>query len=235
VNKIILLIGIVCAAVSGYLVFQRLEEADARLAPAAYLAFSDEAGSEVLFAGDEISQADIGRIELPNGYDVFNLGGNLIEDTPVNREWIEGKRLNTNIPRGRVLSYDLFERLDTDRLDQEIERGKRAVSLSVSTTGSLNNRVVPGNRIDVLGVIEDGVDVPETVLVLEDVRVIAVGKAISYDSFRSEGERTYNTITVEVTPDEGVKLASDRRRVKGEFIVMLRNQCDTSTANATCG
>lgn len=234
-NKIILLIGIVCAAVSGYLVFDRLEEADSRLSPVAYLSFSAEAGNEVLFAGDEISLADIGQIQLPNGYDVFNLGANLIEDTPVNREWVEGKRLNMTIPRGRVLSYDLFEKLDSDRLDQVVSPGKRAVSLSVSTTSSLNNRVVPGNRIDVLGVIEDGVAVPEATVVLEDVRVIAVGKAISYDAFRSDGDRSYSTITIEVTPEEGIKLAADRRKVKGEFIVMLRNQCDTNTATATCG
>lgn len=233
-NKIILLVGLLCAAAAGFLVWQKLEAAEARLASVAYLTYSKDAGDPILYAGDEVSAGDIGRIELPNGHDVFQLGDQLIEDTAANRSWLEGKKLNATIPRGRVLTYDLFEKLADDRLDLVVSPGMRAISLSVSSATSLNSRVVPGNRIDLLGVIESEGPARAEV-VLEDVKVIAVGKAISYDAYRSEGSRSYSTITIEVRPEEGVKLAQDRRRVKGEFIVMLRNQCDTSQPSATCG
>lgn len=234
-NKIIFLVGIACAVIAGFLVFQQLEEADARLAPSSYLTFSADARDEVLFAGDEVAASSIGTVQIPNGYDVFGLAENLIENTPVNRAWIEGKTLNASIPRGRVLTYDLFEALEADRLDQVVSNGMRAISLPVDKSSSLSNRVVPGNRIDILGVIDSAGTLAEAEMVLEDVRVIAVGKNFSYDSFRSEGERNYSTITIEVTKEQGIKLATDRERVSGAFIVMLRNQCDTANPNATCG
>lgn len=232
-NNIILAIGLVFAAVTGYLVYERLQEADARLAPMSYLTFSEDSGDEVLYAGEEVTGAILGSISLPNGYDVFGLGARVIEDTQVNRDWLEGKRLNTTIPRGRVLTYDLFENLQADRLDQVVTKGYRAMSVSVSNAASLDHRILPGNRIDILGVLDD-VNNPEAIPVLEDVRVIAVGKALSYEDYKA-GRSNYSTITIEVTPEQGLKLTSDRRRVSGEFIVLLRNQCDTAAPSEVCG
>jgi Flp pilus assembly protein CpaB len=111
----------------------------------------------------------------------------------------------------------------------------RALSIQVSLSNSLNNRVVPGNRIDLIGVTEGNRDEPPVAnVLLEDVKVIAVGKALSFDSLQSQNRKNYSTITVAVTPEEGRRMAVDRRTSKGELILMLRNQCDTSSPNATC-
>ena len=232
-SKIILLIGIICAAVTGYLVFAKVAEADARMRSTAYISFSTDARDAVLYAGEAITPAVLGRIELPNGNDVFGLGAQLIEDTSLNRAWIEGKILNATIPRGRVLTYDLFEVLETDRLDEIITPGSRATTLTVNTASSLDNRVLPGNRIDVLGVLR-GVGGDQAVMVLEDVRVMAVGKAITYEGYRSD-QRNYSTITIEITPEQGIALATSAESIKGEFIVLLRNQCDTAAPSEICG
>ncbi len=232
-NKIILIVGLISAMATGFLVFQRTEAVEAQLTPVAYLTFSRDAQDKVLFAGDEISERHLGRLTLPNSTDVFGLEGDLIRDTPAQREWLKGKLLNTKIPRGRVLTYDLFEDLAVSRLDEAIGKNMRAISLSVNSASSLNHNVVPGNRIDLVGVIDD-VQNPRAELVLEDVKVIAVGDVLSFDQFKSDGERSYSTITIEVSPEQGVALTTARQRVKGAFIVMLRNQCETSSPNATC-
>ena len=233
VSKIILLIGVICAGITGYLVFTKVAEAEARMASISYLTFSRDAVDETLYAGEEITPSVLGRIELPNGQDVFGLGAQLIEDTAVNRSWIEGKELNTTIPRGRVLTYDLFERLETDRLDEIVRPGMRATTFAVSSATSLNNRVVPGNRIDVMGVIDgDGDERAE--LVLTDVRVMAVGTATTYEDYRG-GQDRYSTITIEVTPDQAVHLATAAAIIKGSFMVLLRNPCDTDAPSDLCG
>lgn len=233
-NKIILVVGIVCAVVTGYMVMQRLNDADARLAELSYLTFADNAGDEVLYTGDTLSEGDIGSVSIPNGFDIFGLADTLIEDTAANRNWLVGKTLNTTIPRGRVLTYDLFEPLDSERLDQMVSPGMRAISLSVSSSNTMDNSVVPGNRIDLLALLDD-LEIPEAVVVLEDVKVIAVGDVLTYDEYRSDGERSYSNITVEVTPEQGLRLTAVRERAQGEFILMLRNQCDTNSPSATCG
>jgi Flp pilus assembly protein CpaB len=232
-NKIILIVGLLSAMATGFLVWQRTEAVEARLHPVAYLTFSREARQPVLFAGDEITERHLGRITLPNSTDVFGLEGDLIRDTPAQREWLKGKSLNTKIPRGRVLTYDLFEELGIARLDEAVSVGKRAISLSVNAANSLNHNVVPGNRIDLVGVIDD-IENPRAELVLGDVRVIAVGESLTYDAYQSEGGRGYSTITIEVSPEQGIALTTAQEKVKGAFIVMLRNQCETSSPNATC-
>jgi len=231
-NKIILIIGVISAVVTGYLVFQRLEEANDMIAAQSYLTYSEEAGDEVLFSGEEITQSVLGTIAIPNGHDVFGLETRLIEDTAVNRNWLEGRRINTTIPRGRVLTYDLFEELPEQRLDMKVSEGMRAVSISVNSSTSLNNQIVPGNRIDILGVLDE-IQNPEAIVLLEDVRVIGVGRINSFEEYQRRTP-SYSTITIELTPEQGVQLTTDRQRVQGDFIVMLRNQCETSQPSESC-
>jgi Flp pilus assembly protein CpaB len=232
-NKIILIVGLICAGATAFLVSQRISAVEARLQPVTYLTFSRDSGETALYAGDEITERHLGQITLPNADDVFGLETDLIRDTPAQRAWLKGKRLNTNIPRGRVLTYDLFEDLAVTRLDEAVRPGYRAISLSVNAAGSLNNSLVPGNRIDLVGVVDD-VENPRAEMVLEDVKVIAVGDILSYDQLRSEDSRRYSTITIEVSPQQGVALSTARQRLRGNFIVMLRNQCETGEASATC-
>jgi Flp pilus assembly protein CpaB len=235
-NKLMIVAGLVCGVLAALLVSQKLSEAEAKLASTQYLAYTSDANAEALFAGQALEELYLGTIEIPNSGDIFGLNARLIEDTPTNRTWIVGKKLNTTIPPGRVLTYNLFEDLEVERLDQIIPIGMRALSIQVSTSNSLNNRVVPGNRIDLIGVSEGSKDEePVANVLLEDVKVIAVGKALSLDSLQSQNSQSYSTITVAVTPEEGKRMAVDRRISKGELILLLRNQCDTSSPNATCG
>jgi Flp pilus assembly protein CpaB len=228
--------GLICGIAAAFLVTQKLDKAEARLASSQYLTFTSDANVKALYTGDTIEELHLGVIEIPNSGDMFGLNARLIADTPTNRTWIVGKELNTTIPPGRVLTYNLFEDLKVARLDQIIPVGMRALSIQVSTSNSLNNRVVPGNRIDLIGVTEGAQDEEPTAnVLLEDVKVIAVGKALTFDSLQSQNSQSYSTITVAVTPEEAKRMAVDRRMSKGALILLLRNQCDTASPNATCG
>lgn len=234
--KIFIPLGVVFGAFAAFLVWQKLEGQRALLEPNYYLSLSKENGGEPLYAGEVLQEGHLATLEVPNSANVFGLDTELIADTPDNRTFFVGKQVNTTIPPGRVLTYDLFEDIEGDRLDLVIPIGKRAISINVNTSNSLNNRVVPGNRIDIVGVTEpiDGTP-PQPVMILEDVKVLAVGKALSYEAFQKDEDATYGTITIEVTPEEGQKLAAERARVDDDFILFLRNQCDTREPGATCG
>jgi len=235
-NKLMIIAGLVCGLFAAFLVTQKLGAADAKMASSTYLAIASDAKVDALYTGDAIEEAHLGTIELPNSNDVFGLNARLVEDTPTNRTWIVGKKLNTTIPAGRVLTYNLFEDLETERLDQIIPVGMRALTLNVNQENSLNNRVVPGNRVDVYGALwNNEAQVHEVNELLIDVKVLAVGKSLSFDSLQSGGSASYSTITVAVTPDEAKSMVFDREIIKGELMVLLRNQCDTSEPNATCG
>ncbi len=228
--------GLICGLFAAFLVTQKLGAADAKLASSTYLSIASDVRVDALYTGDAIEEAHLGTIEIPNSKDIFGLNARLIADTPTNRTWIVGKKLNTTIPPGRVLTYNLFEDLETERLDQVIPVGMRALSINVNQENSLNNRVVPGNRVDVYGVIEgSGGEEDRVNEILVDVKVLAVGKSLSFDALQRGGSTSYSTITVAVTPEEAKGVVIEREIIKGELMVLLRNQCDTSEPNATCG
>lgn len=233
-NKIIILIGLICGMLAGFLVYTKLETSENAMIPTSYVTLAKPpSGAKTLRAGQLVEGGYLGSIEIPNSGDIFGLDAQLIKDTPNNRAWLEGKRLNATIPMGRVLTFNLFEDIEIDRLDQTVPVGKRAVSINVNTENSLNNRVVPGNRVDLMGVLESSN--AEAVVILEDVRVIGVGDSLSFDALQSSRKSTYSTITIEVTVEEAARLASARKRLEGSLILLLRNQCDTEIPNASCG
>lgn len=216
------------------MVYGKLQDTEAKLVPNTYLSYTNEA-TERLLSGAQIEEAHLGTIQVPNQGDIFGLETQLIADTPANRTWLIGKRLNATIPAGRVLTYDLFEDLDVDRLDSVVAIGKRAFTFKVSKQSSLANRIIPGNRIDILAMIVLGQERSKTVSMLEDVKVIAVGKSLTFDQFQSDARGNYDTITVEILPEQGEQLAADLEDMSGDPIVLLRNQCDTSEPSPSCG
>ena len=200
-----------------------------------YLAVGNLPGGGVLAEGEAIDAGALDVVSLPVTADVEGLGQRLIPDTQANRDWITGARLNRPVPSGQILSYDLFEALEGKRLDQFIAPGRRATTISVNAANSLNNRIVPGNRIDILGVMQSETSRAATgELILEDVRVLAVGDSTSISELESEGG-SYSTMTIEVSAEQALTLFTKRESLAGStFDVLLRNQCDTASPSVAC-
>lgn len=119
----------------------------------------------------------------------------------------------------------------------EIEDGKRAVSLRVMhTEEGVSGYIEPKSRVDIVAYHtdvekeqeEDSEEVSETEfltaeLILQDVKVLASGASAD-----SENEALrYETVTVEVTPEEGVLLSLAAKDQDG-FYFLLRNEEDES-------
>lgn len=110
----------------------------------------------------------------------------------------------------------------------EVSEGKRAISLSVALDQGVSGYVEPNSHVDIIA-YESYVDEKtekeyrSAVLVLQNVKVLASGKS----SDGTDEALRYETVTVEVTAEEGVMLGLASLDKDG-FYLMLRNNEDES-------
>jgi pilus assembly protein CpaB len=104
--------------------------------------------------------------------------------------------------------------------------GKRAVAVKGDKVIGISGFILPNNRVDVLVTMEDKKNKYEmTKIVLEKVLVLATGTQIEEND---KGEPApVDVYTLEVTPEEGEKLALAATRGRLQFA--LRNITDDET------
>ncbi|PLS06925.1 Flp pilus assembly protein CpaB [Neobacillus cucumis] len=114
----------------------------------------------------------------------------------------------------------------------EVSKGKRAISLRVNTEAGVSGYLAQNSKVDVIayGMTKDdktGKKYKSAILVLENVKVLASGKS----SDNKEEALHYDTVTLEVTTEQGITLSLASKDKDG-FYLMLRNQEDTETGKA---
>jgi pilus assembly protein CpaB len=110
--------------------------------------------------------------------------------------------------------------------------GKRALAVKGDKVIGLAGLIRPGNRVDVLATLDDPNgkrDKTKTKLVLENILVLATGTQLEKKGAGRKGEDTapFDVYTLEVTPEEGEKLALAAAEGKLQFA--LRNATDTNS------
>jgi pilus assembly protein CpaB len=138
--------------------------------------------------------------------------------------------------KGRVLRRALRQNeplLETDLLPVGSDGGltalisehHRAVSVKVDAVVGVAGFIKPGARVDVIATlrrVDQEREVPETRIILQDLRVLAIDQTLEE---RNDGEaRTVNVVTLEVDPDESQKLAY--AAAEGSLQLALRNPAD---------
>ncbi|PAE44385.1 Flp pilus assembly protein CpaB [Bacillus sp. 7884-1] len=115
----------------------------------------------------------------------------------------------------------------------DVSTGKRAISIKVlNLEQGASGYITPNSMVDVIAyeTTKDDATKKEfksAVLLLENVKVLTSGKS----SDNKEAALLYETVTLEVTPEQGVVL-SLASRDKDAFYLMLRNSEDTETGKA---
>lgn len=114
----------------------------------------------------------------------------------------------------------------------DVSKGKRAISLKINLEQGVSGYVAPNSRVDVMAYEntkddKTGKEYKSAVLILENVKVLTSGKS----SDNKDATLQYETVTVEVTPEEGVMLGLASKDKDG-FYLMLRNNDDTATGKA---
>lgn len=106
---------------------------------------------------------------------------------------------------------------------------KRAMAVKVDKVIGVSGFVYPGNRVDVLVTLTTmggRTSAPITKIVLENIPVLAVGAKIEQKG-KQDKPSEVDVITLEVTPEEGEKLAL--AATEGRILLALRNPIDTES------
>ena len=108
-------------------------------------------------------------------------------------------------------------------LEVKITPGKRAFAFRINDVSGIAGLIQPNSRVDILVVINGGAEKGNVAkLFMENMRVLAIGAVAQ----RTEDGRQINAAicTVEVTPEEGEKLAIATSQ--GQIQLMLRGSGD---------
>lgn len=233
-NVALIVLGLIFGATAGYLVWDNQRQVEEEMRALEYFVLSPE--HEGLAPGEVIDPRALTTVPVPSNFSA--LDSFAIRADEENSQWIAGRVVSTPVKPGTLLTFGMFAADGDARFDHLITEGMRAFTLRVDVENSVNNQIGPGNRIDVVGVVrvdsEQGTTSAGEVL-LEDVKVLAVGRATTWDAYQRLADRGYRTITLEVTPDEARKFALDLSRIQGGLTMLLRNPCDSRKPSADCG
>lgn len=191
--------------------------------------------------GAPIDPARIETVELPERF------GEIIRHAvPGDAEalaWIRDLELARPVSGGSLLRYEHFERDSETGLGVAIEPEHRALSIPVDRSTAVSYFIEPGSRVDVLVTVlddrreeqEDDVSLPSvttrslrTTTLLQNVRVLAIGRATSRDAYLEADPGDFRTVTVEVTPLEAetIVFALENAEPRRELTLVLRNPAD---------
>ncbi|MFC4557609.1 Flp pilus assembly protein CpaB [Virgibacillus kekensis] len=152
-----------------------------------------------------------------------------VHDTALRKtEEAIGKFAAADIKAGEVvMSHRIRTSEDvTDVVSRKIAEGKRGVSVQVEYDQSVSNLTVPEDYVDVMlsVVLDPAIPLIETDLILEKIRVLAVGERL-IEKREGDVEKTYMTVTLELTPEQSVKLVHASER--GSIHLALYSKVDT--------
>jgi pilus assembly protein CpaB len=169
-------------------------------------------------SGEMIKLVPFFEKRLPEGYfsSSVSLEGRVVI-TPVkqNEAIIESKLAPTSITTGGISAI--------------VSPGKRAVAVKGDKVIGLAGFIRPGDRVDVLVTLSDTRYRRQrqiTKIVLEDIPVLATGTQMEKGDKKGETSPV-DVYTLEVTPEEGEKLAL--AATQGRLSFALRNATDTET------
>lgn len=136
-------------------------------------------------------------------------------------------------------------------LAPQVAPGKRAISIPASEIESVSKLIKPGDRVDMIAVIDMGAGssgrenkVAKTIM--QDVVVLAVGKNITNNIARKvdpdgKGGRVkvkslteydgFSSLTIEVDPSQAQLIAAISASASNKIILTLRNNDDTDRLN----
>lgn len=143
-----------------------------------------------------------------------------------------GKITNTSLSQGeQILQKKLVASGEVKYgLSYAVPVGRRAVTVAVDDVSGISGLIRPGDKVDVAAVInlpdQSGQkEVPNGLVVLQDIQVLAVGKTLE-DKTDGKKPLEYKEITLAVTVEESRPLILASQ--KGNIRLMLRSPVDKS-------
>jgi pilus assembly protein CpaB len=144
-----------------------------------------------------------------------------------------GAKLSHSLQAGETLVSASLAGADIATFSSKVKLGIRAMTVAVDEVNSVSGMLQPGDHIDLLLSVKPPPSVlgasaipgPEiTAPLLQDILVLATGKQVRPGQGDDLSNRSFNAITVEVSPEQAQKLVVAQRG--GKLTAMLRNPGD---------
>lgn len=112
----------------------------------------------------------------------------------------------------------------TDRLAYTVPEGMRAMSIPINEVTGISNMIKIGDRVDFVAIVPANSASPEprSMMVLQDIEILAVGSAYKDSTTPQGGESA--TLTVAVDPQSALKLKMALKNT--DFALALRPPSD---------
>lgn len=150
-----------------------------------------------------------------------------------NRNQVVGKVATSDIIAGELVLAGkvLTDKGRSERLSYSIPGGKRAISIPIDQVSGVSDLIKPGDKVDVIGTVDAPVgeqNITATVIFLQDIEVLAVGKMMTGVKSTVEGKGKEpiesRTLTLAVTPEQARPLVLVSE--KGSIRLALRSPVD---------
>jgi len=218
-NKLVIVVALFFGLLTSYLVFNYLQDVRAALDDNEYV--------EIVVANQDIpvnsvvSASMVSMKKIPFQY----VHSQEITD---NSEVI-GKILLVPVNSGEsIMKNQVISQGDKkEGLAYLVPKGKRALTVPVDEVSGVAGLIKPGDKVDVIGTIAIGENQPETytLVVLQDIEVLAAGKVIDKSVDEKAAVET-KTVTLAVSLSEAKPLMMASQR--GVIRLMLRSPIDDS-------
>jgi Flp pilus assembly protein CpaB len=184
----------------------------------------------VIRAGTEITEDFVERyvVAQPVPLAIADQFTWALDDSPVVRLNLVGRTLGQDLNGGMFLTREQFFVPQEDEFARRIEPGNRAFSIPVQADRAVENFVLPGARVDVIGVFEqpDGSFAPERML--ENVVIMAVDGLDSIGAIEAENAISFNTVTLQAPAAATEAFLARMQQVSGDLSLVLRNPCEVA-------
>lgn len=138
---------------------------------------------------------------------------------------LEGRYTSRAYGIGEPLDIDALEDQRVERLSDRVSQGMRAVAVSVSAQSTAGGFVKVDDYVDIIRVAEAPSASPGSSVILENVRVLAVGSSMGgMDAQMETVGVDPGTVTLELTPQQATILAA--ADFEGRLALALRARAD---------
>jgi pilus assembly protein CpaB len=171
------------------------------------------------------------------------------KDTAKTLKGLSGTVAVVPVKKGEQMTYNkITEPGMRTGLSPQIAPGRRAVAISVNEVNSVSKLVKPGDRVDLIAIMDPGGGKENRFAktILQDVVVLSIGRYVSNnvarvveadssggrDKIRSLAEDfSFSSVTVEVDPAQAQALALVMSNGDNALTMSLRNNDDTERVN----
>jgi pilus assembly protein CpaB len=170
-----------------------------------------------LLQGDVITEGDLAVREVPARYAHDNA---LTSDTYISAV---GQRMRTGLAEGKALLWAHLEGGETATFSDSLIEGNRALTVPVDEINSISGFLQPRDNIDLFLTDRRGKE-KAIYPIMQNLHVLATGVKTEVDVTGKPTGRTYNTITVQVTPENAKRIVLAQS--VGKLTATLRNPGD---------